>query len=125
MAAPNASRATCGLLCCSGCALSFSGSAGGSAETTCDEVAMRGENVGWGASMLGDGDVRNPALAIEVRCDSGFADEVFKNEIGFGRLARIDVEAGGFEIATGSLLPCIDPAMNSPFVLPDVNRCRD
>jgi hypothetical protein len=72
---------------------------------------MRGDTVGWEASRPGDGEVRNPALAMDVRCDSGFADEVFKNVIGAGGLARIDVEAG-FEIATGSVLPVIDPAMN-------------
>lgn len=42
-----------------------------------------------------------PALAIELRLDSGLAD-----------CLRKAAESGGFEIATGSLLDCIKAAMD-------------
>jgi hypothetical protein len=73
--APNASRATCGPpLCWS--SESFSGSATLSATAV---LAM--PEVGLEASKPGEGEVRRPALAIELRCESGLAEDGLSREI--------------------------------------------
>lgn len=87
---------------------------------------MRGDDEGLGPSIPGEGEVRKPALAMELKCDSGFGWEVFRKEICSGGPLRIEPEVAGrgFEIATGSLPVCIDPAMNAPPYLAPAGKRR-
>lgn len=85
---------------------------GGGAAVVVVVVAVAGEamidaDVGVGAVVVDGGrsalarETFKPALAIELRLDSGLAD-CFKKA----------TESGGFEIAMGSLLDCIKAAMD-------------
>ncbi len=61
----------------------------------------------------------NPALAIEVRLESGL--DCFRKAAGSEELAVMgfDDAGRGLDIATGSLLDCINAAMgNGSFTLP-------
>jgi hypothetical protein len=61
----------------------------------------------------------NPALAIEVRLESGL--DCFRKAAGSEELAVIGFNGAvkGLEIATGSLFDCINAAMgNGSFTLP-------
>jgi hypothetical protein len=77
-----------------------------------------------GALKLGEGEVRKPALAIEVRCDSGLGLCLrYKtwSEVSAGR--DVVTAGSGFdEMATGLPLVCICPAMKAPDVVP--GKCR-
>lgn len=59
-----------------------------------------------------DRETFNPALAIEVRLESGFV--CLRKEIDSGGLEMIDVEVPGrgLEMVTGSLFDCINAAMD-------------
>lgn len=70
---------------------------------------------------LADGEVRSPALAIELKLESGFEEEGLRSEgddsdalvmLGDTRIELV-TEVIGLEIATGSFDGCIGLAMNS------------
>lgn len=120
IAAPRASRATWEPLC-SGSFPCSSGCRSAGLPGAAAVVVICGDRCLDREDSPGNGDVRNPALAIELRFDSGFEVDCFRKEMGSGGLDRteLDVPDRGLEMATGSLLlGCIGPAMNVPYLAP-------
>lgn len=112
--APRASRATWELFCCSGplfCCPSDRFSMVGVVAAA--DVAILVVDDGWGSWSL-DRETCKPALAIELRLDSGLAD-CLRNATESGGLEMMVFEGPGrgLEIATGSLFDCIKAAMDN------------
>jgi hypothetical protein len=64
-----------------------------------------------GPPDAGDGEVRNPALAMELRFDdSGFPGE----DVRYPDRMEVEFLESGLEMMTGSLFVCIGPAIHAP-----------
>jgi hypothetical protein len=111
--APSASLATCDELLCS---TSFSCS--GSRSIGLVVVAVAAVVVICDSGWSLDRETFRPALAIEVRLDSGL-DVCFRKAIDSGGL-EIGLDSG-FDKATGSLFDCINAAMDKGCLSPAWN----
>lgn len=66
---------------------------------------------GWGSWSL-DRETCRPALAMELKLDSGLEEECLRKSGGLEATVFEGPESG-FEMATGSLLDCINAAMDN------------
>lgn len=109
--APRASRATCELFCSD----AFSDSCGRSIGPSVAAVVVI-----WGKDSL-DLETCSPALAMEVKLESCLDD--FRNAMDSGGLemSELGVPDKELEMATGSLVDCVNAAMDNRCFLPAGN----